>query len=137
MPEFPHSDAQSNLIYQLRRYRPTFGIRVAPEIRIQITPTRYRVADIAVWRDDSAGIGIPTHPPCLAIEILSPEDRMVRVASKIREYLSIGVEWVWLIDPIEKACYSHAEPQGVPCTVLRTENPPIEIPLEKAFDLNA
>jgi Uma2 family endonuclease len=58
---------------------------------------------------------------------------------KLEEYLSIGVEWIWVIDPQEKAAlyYSRQEPQGTACTVLRTENPKIEIPLESAFNLDA
>ncbi len=139
MGELPHGDLQGNLVYQLRQLRPKLGIRVVPEIRIQIHSRRYRVADIAVWRDDNLGIGIPTVPPFLAIEILSPEDRMVRMAPKVQEYLSIGVEWVWVIDPELKTalCYSRQDPRGELCEVLRTENPSIEIPLDVAFDLNA
>lgn len=139
VPEIPHADVQGNIYRKLWRYRSTEGIRVLTEIRIQIKPTRFRVADIGVWRNDNIGTGIPTVPPFLVIEILSPEDRMVRVLPRIKEYLSIGVEWVWVIDPQEKAalCFSRQEPQGSDCTVLRTENPRIEIPLESAFDPNA
>jgi Uma2 family endonuclease len=51
---------------------------------------------------------------------------------KIREYLELGVEWVWLIDPEKRQalCFSPQDPAGGPCDVLRTENPAIEIPLE-------
>jgi len=123
----------------LRRLRPQLGIRVVPEIRIQIHSCRYRVADIAVWRDDNIGTGIPTVPPFLVVEILSPEDRLVHMAPKIQEYLSIGVDWVWVIDPAEETalCYSQMDPRGAVCEVLKTENPSIEIPLDSAFDLNA
>jgi Uma2 family endonuclease len=110
-----------------------------PEIRIQISPTRFRVADIAVWRSGQIGDRIPTVPPFLAIEILSPEDRITRMQPKIAEYLAIGVEWIWLIDPIEKSaiCYSQRNPAGAMSEVLRTENPAIEIPLAAALDTAA
>ena len=139
MGELPHGDLQLTIALLLRRLRPKLGIRVVTEIRIQINPHRYRVADIAVWRNDDIGTGIPTVPPFLAIEILSPEDRMVRMTAKIQEYLSSGVEWVWVIDPEEKSslCYSQKDRGGSACTVLTTQNPAIEIPLEQAFDLNA
>ena len=119
--------------------RSQLAIRVVTQIRIQIHSRRYRVADIAVWRDDNIGTGIPTVPLFLVVEILSPEDRMVRMASKTQEYLSIGVEWVWVIDPAEQTalCYSQKDPRGAVCDVLRTENPTIELPLGRAFDLNA
>src|SRR5579863_10638357 len=138
MGELPHGDVQLTLSRLLWRLRKTLGIRVVTEIRIQIGPRRFRVADIAVWRNDNIGTGIPTVPPFLVVEILSPEDRLVRVQPKIQEYLSIGVGWVWVIDPEEKAalCYSKEQPQGLPVTILRTEDPVIEIPLSSAFDLN-
>jgi Uma2 family endonuclease len=139
MGELPHADVQGNLYHQLRLLRTRLGIRVVPEIRIQIHSRRYRVADIAVWRDDNVGGGIPTVPPFLVVEILSPEDRMVRMLPKIKEYLGIGVAWIWVIDPEEKSalCFSKKDPAGSACDVLRTENPDIEIPLDRAFDLDA
>lgn len=139
MGELPHGDVQTTLAALLRRLRSALGIRVVTEIRIQIHPRRFRVADIAVWRDDNIGSGIPTVPPFLIVEILSPEDRMVRMLPKIQEYLSIGVEWVWVIDPQERAAlsYSQKHPEGAAVTALSTQNPDIEIPLESAFDLNS
>ena len=75
---------------------------------------------------------IPRIPPFLVIEILSPEDRMSRMALRIRDYFDAGVEWVWLIDPEERIAlvYSRQNPLGESVAVLRTENPAIEIPLE-------
>jgi len=139
MGEIPHADVQGNLYRLLWRFRKTLGIRVMTELRVQIHPRRFRVPDISVWRDDNIGTYIPTVPPFLAVEILSPEDRMVRMVPKIEDYLSIGVEWVWVIDPEEKAAliYSRQHPEGMAGTALRTENPDIEIPLESAFDRDA
>jgi Uma2 family endonuclease len=139
MGELPHGDVQLTLARLLWQLRKTLGIRVVTGIRVQISARRFRVADIAVWRDDNIGTGIPTVPPFLAVEILSSEDRMVRVLVKIQEYLSIGVEYVWVIDPEEKAAlsFSQKHPEGSVVTTLRTENPDIEIPLESAFDLDS
>jgi Uma2 family endonuclease len=121
------------------RFRPILGILALSETRIQINPRRYRIPDISVWRDDNIGDSIPTVPPFLAIEILSPEDRMTRVWPKIQEYLSIGVEFVWVIDLEDKSAltFSRENPVGIACDVLRTSNPAIEIPLSAAFDLDA
>jgi Uma2 family endonuclease len=137
--ELPHAETMGTLCYLLAGLRPRLGIRVVPVIRIRISPTRYRVADVAVWRDDNIGKRIPKVPPFLAIEILSPEDRTTRMQPKLSEYLSIGVEWIWLIDPIEKSaiCYSQRNPAGALTETLRTENPTIEIPLAQALDINS
>src|SRR5260370_10980262 len=137
--EWPHAETMGTLCHLLRELRPRLGIRVAPVIRIRISPTRYRVADVAVWRDDNIGTGIPTVPPFLAIEILSPEDRIIRMQPKLTEYLSIGVEWIWLIDPIEKSaiCYSQRNPAGNLTEVRLTENPALEIPLAAPPAINS
>jgi Uma2 family endonuclease len=37
--------------------------------------------------------------PILAIEIMSPSDRREDLTAKIREYLSVGVAYVWTVDP--------------------------------------
>jgi Uma2 family endonuclease len=137
--EIPHGKTQGNLYYLLRQLRSLLGILVIPEIRIQISPTRCRVADLAVWRDDNIGTAIPTVAPFLVVEIMSPEDRMVRMLPKIQEYLSIGVEYIWIVDPQEQSAllYSQKNPAGEVCDILRTANPAIEIPLTAAFDLNS
>jgi len=137
--ELPHGKIQGNLIRLFWQHYPRLGLLVVPEIRIQIHSTRFRVADIAVWRDENVGSPIPVVPPFLAIEILSPEDRMVRMAPKVQEYLSIGVEWVWVVDPEEKSAliYSRQNPGGSLAEVLTTRNPEIQIPLARVFDLNA
>jgi Uma2 family endonuclease len=131
--ELPHSEVQGRLIILLSRLK---GLIVLPEIRIQIRIGRYRVADVAAWRHGNIGTRIPTMPPLLAIEVLSSEDRMIRMQPKIQDYLSIGTEWVWLIDPEERKalCYSQARPGGEPADVLVTENPRIEIPVADLFD---
>jgi len=59
------------------------------------------------------------------------------MVSKVEEYLSIGVQWIWIIDPQERAALYYQQPQGTAYTILCTENPKIEIPLESAFDLDA
>jgi len=55
-----------------------------------------------VAREHLAGIelhGPIRRAPDLAVEILSPDDRMTDVMDKLRFYLLNGVRLVWLIDP--------------------------------------
>ena len=129
--ELPHGLVQGELVFLLRRVAPESGLTVVPEIRLQLSPTRFRVADVAVWRSRPIGSRIPTVPPFLAIEILSREDRLTRLQPKIQEYLQFGVEHVWVIDPDEHSalCYTSAVPAGVLADVLRTDDPRIEIRL--------
>jgi Uma2 family endonuclease len=38
-------------------------------------------------------------PPVLAVEILSPTDKLEHVQEKVREYLNCGVKIVWIVEP--------------------------------------
>ncbi len=40
--------------------------------------------------------------PVLAIEILSPSDRMERIEEKLEAYLAAGVKRVWIVEPVFK-----------------------------------
>lgn len=43
--------------------------------------------------------------PDLAIEVISPRDRMVKVMRKLGEYFRYGVREVWLVEPTEQMIY--------------------------------
>ena len=130
--ELPHATLQTELAHVLRNLAHTLGIRVLTEIRIQVAATRFRVADIAVWRAGPIGRRIPTVPPFLVVEILSAEDRLVRLQPKVREYLAHGVESVWVIDPDERRAlsYSPADPGGTLVDELQTHDPEITVKLQ-------
>jgi Uma2 family endonuclease len=137
MGELPHARLQAELLLRISALTKRLGCQTLPEIRIQVAPTRFRVADIAVWRSGSIGHRLPTIPPLLVVEILSPEDRLVRLQPKIQDYLAHGVECVWVVDPDERRAlsYSSANPGGTLVTELRTQNPEIVVPLPDLFSV--
>ncbi len=130
--ELPHALLQSRLLLLLSELGSSTRLQVVPEVRLQINRMRFRVADIAVWRSGSIGTQIPTVIPFLVVEILSPEDRMVCMQPKIQEYLGIGVDHVWLIDPYDRKALSDSKEDlvGKLADALKTVNPHLEIPLE-------
>jgi Uma2 family endonuclease len=134
--ELPHSRLQSELARRLGNLAVPLGLQVFTEIRIQTRPTRFRVADVAVWRAGPIGDRIPQVPPFLVVEILSAEDRLVRLQPKIRDYLEQGADWIWAIDPDERRAkvYTSADPGGALADSLRAHNPGIEIPLAHLFE---
>jgi Uma2 family endonuclease len=72
-------------------------------------------------------------PPLVAIEILSPEDRPLRVDRTIAEWLEFGVGYVWVIDPETLESILHTSLGRVPVAdaTLRIAGTGIEIPLLK------
>jgi Uma2 family endonuclease len=70
-------------------------------------------------------------PPLVWIEMLSPEDRPIRVNEKIRELQEFGAANIWIIDPETLEAEIHT-PEGsckVADSVLRVAGTPIEVPL--------
>ena len=48
-----------------------------------------------------------TAPPIIAVEVVSPEDRVNKIAAKVDEYLAFGVKQVWVVDPESKDVAVH------------------------------
>jgi Uma2 family endonuclease len=131
-----HSNLQMVVSAYLYARRKEWGIRVYPEQRIQVGPTRFRVPDVTVVLGEPSE-QVFTKPPFLCIEILSPEDRLSRVEQRIDDFLKMGVAYVWLLDPETRRVYVATKEQGFhefKGEVLRTENPALEVPLGEIFE---
>ena len=46
-------------------------------------------------------------PPEVAVEVLSPEDRVAPTQEKIDDHLPFGVACVWVIDPETRRAWVH------------------------------
>lgn len=55
-------------------------------------------------------------PPDLAVEVLSPSDRLADALSKVSMYLQAGVPLVWLIDPIRRTAMNF-QPEKTPVII--------------------
>jgi Uma2 family endonuclease len=103
---------QGFLIRELWAICRSLGFFAVPEQRVQTRPRRFRVPDVCVVIDGpegGPGRRIVTQPPYLCVEILSPEDTDVETMDKVREYLSFGVAWVWVIDPVSLSGQVHSQ----------------------------
>jgi Uma2 family endonuclease len=97
---FEHSEAQERLLEFFRSLKQSFPLFAYPEITLQISPTRRRVADIAVLVGPRpAGQRYASIPPAFAIEVVSEDDRYVEILEKLVEYHAWGVRRIWLVDP--------------------------------------
>jgi len=102
-----HAILESNLSRQLGNFVAAhkLGWVMVGEVGIYTrhNPDRVRGADIVfVSRERSAGSpskGFLEIAPELIVEILSPDDRWQDVRQKLEEYFSIGVYWVWIVEP--------------------------------------
>ncbi len=133
--ERTHSIIQRELVFWFRSRSQQLGVWVFPEQRVQVTTTRYRVPDVCVVAGVKPEEEIFTRPPFLCIEILSKDDRATEVQDRIDDYLSLGVPFVWVVDPLRRRAYIHTAAGGREAKdgILRAENPQIAVPLAEIF----
>ena len=134
--EKPHSRMQRQLIGWFSRHEKTLGTFCFPEQRVQAKPSRIRVPDVCVYIGREPDENIFTTPPFLVVEILSTDDRARELQDKIDDYLSFGVPFVWVIDPVAKRGYIHARDGSHEARdgSLRTTNPEIAVTLSELFE---
>jgi Uma2 family endonuclease len=52
-------------------------------------------------------------PPDLAVEVVSPSDKVYDVLEKVLEYLDAGTQMVWVIEPIFKTVTVYRSPNNI------------------------
>ncbi len=105
MPDRAHAATQMLLGAIFLALRPKFLLHVYSEFRMRIRAGLVRIPDVAVyWNHQPAKVA--DTPPFIAVEILSDDDRMIEVRSKLAEYRDWGVRHVWLIDPHARTMYT-------------------------------
>jgi Uma2 family endonuclease len=109
------------------------GLRVVPEQRVQISPTRFRVPDVCVVPGEPAEQIFKT-PPFICVEILSKDDRISEMQERVDDYLTFGVCYVWILNPRNRKAYQCTAGGIFEVKELRTENPEIVVPLAVLFD---
>jgi len=126
-----HAYLQSLLCAYFFQRRRAWNILPLVEVRVRIRKSRYRIPDICVVSANLPDGDVLTCPPLVWIEILSPEDRPLRVQEKIREVLDFGCPWVWVIDPetMESRVYTPQSDFAPENGVFRIPGTEIAIPL--------
>jgi len=132
-----HSKLQGEIFAWFRDRRRALRIAVFPEQRLQVSPTRCRVPDICVVHLPEPEEQVFTQPPCICIEILSPEDRFPKLQDRLDDYLAMGVPNLWVIDPASRRGWritteGHFEALD---HCLRTPDGQVSLPISDLFAL--
>lgn len=75
MREYDHSTWQDALSAFFRLHGKEWNVRSRAELRVRVSPTRFRVPDVTVLSRSSPLEQIIVTPPLAAFEIISPENR--------------------------------------------------------------
>jgi Uma2 family endonuclease len=130
-PTKPHGVVCSNMVWLLGSYvrQRNYGYLTSNDsgVILERDPDTVRGPDVALYEDAQSFEDLhPKYgevPPLLAVEVLSPGDRINKVLRKISDYLRNGVRLVWLIDPEERTLTAFAP--GMP-----------PVPLDSTGDLS-
>lgn len=127
--EYEHSRLQMRLIMFLGAREKEWRIRVVPEQRVQVKPTRFRIPDICTLLEGSPLEPIFRHPPFLCIEVFSRDDTFASTVERLDDYLAMGVPNVWVIDPRLRRGYRYTSEGFLEARdgVLRTSNPDLAV----------
>jgi Uma2 family endonuclease len=116
--ELDHSAVQGALLQWFENHRHEWGIHAYLELRIQVSPTRFRVADLCVISTSAPREQIIQTAPVAVVEVLSPEDRVSRYLARLEDYRKMGVRNVWVIDPAERRGFDFSSGSWIEAAVF-------------------
>jgi Uma2 family endonuclease len=133
--EKDHSIIQRFLTVLFALKRDEWRVEVYPELRTQTKARNLRVPDVLVMRVEDKFEHYVTHPPLIAVEILSPEDTMRAMQEKAAEYRLFGIEHIWVIDPEPRIAYRFTASglEEVKTGELTVPGTPIRVVLSEMF----
>ncbi len=133
--EHQHARIQALMVSYFLVHFPQYWAAV--EARVKLAPRRYRIPDVCLlvgtWPGPARGP--VTEPLFIAVEVLSPDERVGNLQDRVDDYLNAGVKYVWVVNPDTKRGYIHTSEGSHDATdgVLRTADPNIEVPLAELF----
>jgi Uma2 family endonuclease len=133
--EKEHAILQRVFTFLFTLKRTEWQVEVYPELRVQVSPTRFRIPDITVTKTGLQWERILKTPAFLFIEILSPEDTMRRIRERVDDYLKFGTEHIWVIDPDLRKAYVCTKTgfQESESGVLSIPNTPVQVVFSELF----
>ena len=97
--ETEHSDLQTRLVELLLTPESKRYVRATTEPRVQVREARFRIPDVCVRRVSDPKEQFIRRPPLLCIEVLSPEDTLARMMTKLGDYERMGIQTILILDP--------------------------------------
>ena len=136
MGEWNHSFLQLAIGTWFFNHRAEWKINVLTEYRTRTSKTRVRLPDVCIVRQGEQIEQVRVTAPLLCIEILSPEDRPGRVMKRLDDFVAMGAENLWILDPSDRSAstYTRFGMKPLDGTRLQIPESPIYLDIEKIFD---
>lgn len=116
-----HGGIEGNLYYELRTWARSTGRGKAlvgdVGIYLRRKPDTVRAPDVSYISNERyaqyVGSGFLNIAPELAVEVLSPSDRLSEVTEKVGAFLQAGVDRVWVVNPRLKRVSVYRSPTDI------------------------
>jgi Uma2 family endonuclease len=131
--ELDHAEIQGALVQWFRNHVKEWNLRTLPEIRIQVSPTRFRIADVCLISRDEPAEQVLQTPPLAVIEVLSLEDRISRYQERFNDYRQMRIRHIWVVDPQTRRGYDCSTGSWIETTSFTVETSPITVDLSVIF----
>ena len=132
MGAWNHSFLQAMITHWFLSHRAEWKIDVLTEYRTRTSNMRVRLPDVCVVRQGEPVEAVRVTVPLLCIEILSPEDRPGRVMTRLDDFVAMGVEHLWILDPSDRSAATYTRFGMKPAEGNRLSVPGTEIYLDVA-----
>jgi Uma2 family endonuclease len=130
--KYEHARIQALLARWFGNHEQEWGVQVVTEQRVQVSPTRVRIPDVALLTL-GAQPDVIVEPPLLVIEILSPDDSYSDTEERARDYRAMGVETVWIINPKTRTGRMCVGKEWVEAARLEVKATPLYVHLPDIF----
>jgi len=131
--EFDHAEVQGAMLAWFRKHDKEWSIHAVPDLRIQVSPTRFRGVDVCLLDRRRPVEQIPKHPPVAVIEVLSAEDRVSRYRERLADYRRMGIANVWVVDPENRTGYNCSTADWIETTRFEIKGSPVAVDLAAIF----
>jgi Uma2 family endonuclease len=130
--KWTHARIQWLLALWFGKHESLWNVIGSTEQRMQVSPTRIRIPDLVVLRPGTQSDVLAT-PPLLVIEILSPEDSYSNLQERCQDFLAMGIETIWIIDPKTQSGRMCSQTEWLSATRLTVPGTQIYVDLDPLF----
>ena len=109
--KFDHNRIQALVLSWFMSQEKLWKVTALPEQRTQVSASRVRIPDVCLIRSDVPREQVSITPHLLCVEVLSPEDRLSRTTRVLEDFAAMGVQNLWIIDPVDRIAYIY-QPGG-------------------------
>jgi Uma2 family endonuclease len=96
--KWQHARIQALLTMWFGQHESMWHVQTATEWRTRVAETRVRIPDVVLVRT-GAQPDVLEEAPVLIVEILSAGDTYADTQSRAQDYLRMGVQTIWIVDP--------------------------------------